>query len=134
MTPYSPLLPQNELYGLAINIFLGIVVTYACIFINLFPIIRSVSYTHLMGMTISKNTLRNWLKKGKKYLDELVRVLKKGETHKMITFCTSTAFAGCDFYSTNASTFVISDCKRINTCLLYTSHLINEPFVTLIPM
>ena len=29
-----------------------------------------------MGMTISKNTLRNWLKKGKKYLDELVRVLK----------------------------------------------------------
>lgn len=29
-----------------------------------------------MGMTISKNTLRNWLKKGKKHLDELVRVLK----------------------------------------------------------
>lgn len=29
-----------------------------------------------MGMTISANTLRNWLKKGKKYLDELVRVLK----------------------------------------------------------
>ena len=28
-----------------------------------------------MGMTISKNTLRNWLKKGKKYLDELVRVI-----------------------------------------------------------
>ena len=27
-------------------------------------------------MIISKNTLRNWLKKGKKYLDELVRVLK----------------------------------------------------------
>ena len=28
------------------------------------------------GMTISKNTLRNWLKKGKTYLDELVCVLK----------------------------------------------------------
>ena len=27
-----------------------------------------------MGMTISKNTLRNWLKKGKTYLDELVCV------------------------------------------------------------
>ena len=27
-----------------------------------------------MGMTISKNTLRNWLKKGKKYLDELKSV------------------------------------------------------------
>ena len=29
-----------------------------------------------IGMTISKNTLHNWLKKGKKYLDELVCVLK----------------------------------------------------------
>ena len=29
-----------------------------------------------MGMTISKNTLHNWLKKGKKYLDRLVVVLK----------------------------------------------------------
>ena len=29
-----------------------------------------------MGMTISKNTSRNWLKKGKTYLDELVCVLK----------------------------------------------------------
>ena len=29
-----------------------------------------------MGMTVSKNTLRNWLKKGKKYLDGLVLVLK----------------------------------------------------------
>ena len=30
-----------------------------------------------MGMTISKNTLHNWLKKGKKYLDKLVCVLKE---------------------------------------------------------
>ena len=29
-----------------------------------------------MSMSISKNTLRNWLTKGKKYLDELVCVLK----------------------------------------------------------
>ena len=29
-----------------------------------------------MGMSISRNTLRNWLKKGKKYLDQLVVVLK----------------------------------------------------------
>ena len=29
-----------------------------------------------MGMTISDNTLRNWLKKGKKYLDQLIIVLK----------------------------------------------------------
>ena len=29
-----------------------------------------------LGMTISANTLRNWLKKGKKYLDQLIVVLK----------------------------------------------------------
>lgn len=39
----------------------------------------------------------------------------RGESHKLITFCTSTAYAGVDFYSTCASTFVISDCKRPNT-------------------
>lgn len=30
-----------------------------------------------LGMQVSANTLRNWLKKGKKYLDELVKVLKE---------------------------------------------------------
>lgn len=39
----------------------------------------------------------------------------KGEQHKMITMCTSTAYMGVDFYSTCASTFVISDCNMINT-------------------
>lgn len=29
-----------------------------------------------MGMTISSKTLHNWLRKGKRYLDELVLVLK----------------------------------------------------------
>ena len=48
---------------------------------NFMPGVQSHScllYTSLtdMGMTISKNTLRNWLKKGKTYLDELVCVLK----------------------------------------------------------
>lgn len=44
--------------------------------------VKNVTFGHLhqwltdMGMSISKNTLHNWLKKGKKYLDELVRVLK----------------------------------------------------------
>lgn len=52
------------------------------------------------------------------------RIPLKGETHKMITFCTSTAFAGCDFYSTNASTFVISDCKRINTAIDISTDLV----------
>lgn len=41
----------------------------------------------------------------------------KGEPHKMFTFCTSTAFAGCDFYSECASTFVISDNKKVHTSI-----------------
>ena len=41
----------------------------------------------------------------------------KGEPHKKFTFCTSTAFAGCDFYSTCASTFVVSDNKKANTSI-----------------
>lgn len=40
-----------------------------------------------------------------------------GEPHKMFTFCTSTAFAGCDFYSMCASTFVISDNKKVHTSI-----------------
>ena len=46
------------------------------------------------------------------------RIPLKGETHKKFTFCTSTAYAGCDFYSTNAATFVISDCNRPNLDIL----------------
>lgn len=41
----------------------------------------------------------------------------KGERHKKVTFCTSTAFAGCDFYSTCASTFVISDNRKVHTSI-----------------
>lgn len=52
------------------------------------------------------------------------RIPLKDETHKMITFCTSTAFAGCDFYSTCASTFVISDCKKINTSIDISTDLV----------
>ena len=57
--------------------------------------------------------------------DEIIKKLGKGfgngtiplrgEPHKLVTMCTSTAYMGVDFYSTNASTFVISDCNRPNT-------------------
>lgn len=52
------------------------------------------------------------------------RIPLRGETHKMVTFCTSTAFAGCDFYSTNASSYVISDCKRVNTAIDISTDLV----------
>lgn len=48
---------------------------------------------------------------------EVGAIPKEGEKHKMFTFCTSTAFAGCDFYSTCASTFVISDNRRQHTSI-----------------
>lgn len=48
----------------------------------------------------------------------------KNEPHKKFTFCTSTAYAGCDFYSTNATSFVISDCKRINTTVDISTDLV----------
>ena len=52
------------------------------------------------------------------------RIPLKGETHKTFTFCTSTAYAGCDFYSTNAATFVISDCNRPNTAVDIATELV----------
>ena len=52
------------------------------------------------------------------------RIPLKGETHKKFTFCTSTAYAGCDFYSTNAATFVISDCNRPNTTVDIATELV----------
>ena len=52
------------------------------------------------------------------------RIPLKGEAHKKFTFCTSTAYAGCDFYSTNAATFVISDCNRPNTAVDIATELV----------
>lgn len=49
---------------------------------------------------------------------------QKGEVHKKITFCTSTAYAGCDFYSECATTFVVSDCNRVNTAVDVTTDLV----------
>ena len=48
----------------------------------------------------------------------------KGEEHKMFTFCTSTAYMGVDFYSTNAMTFVVSDCKKPNTAVDIATELV----------
>lgn len=41
----------------------------------------------------------------------------RGEQHKTFTFCTSTAYMGVDFYSPTASTFVISNCKKVSTAV-----------------
>lgn len=39
----------------------------------------------------------------------------KGEPNKMFTFCTSTAYQGCDFYSDSAMTYIVSDSTIPNT-------------------
>lgn len=59
---------------------------------------------------------------GKGY--EVGTIPLEGELHKMFTFCTSTAFAGCDFYSTCASTFVISDNKKVHTTIDIATELV----------
>lgn len=41
----------------------------------------------------------------------------KGDPHKMFTFCTSTAFCGVDFYSTNAKSYVFSNCNLETMCI-----------------
>lgn len=55
---------------------------------------------------------------------EIGTIPQEGEPHKMFTFCTSTAFAGCDFYSKCASTFVISDNKKVHTAIDIATELV----------
>lgn len=55
---------------------------------------------------------------------ELGRIPLEGEEHKLVTLCTSTAYAGCDFMSECASTYVISDCTRSHTSTDIYSELI----------
>lgn len=65
---------------------------------------------------------RKLLKKiGKEYDSGVIPL--KGEEHKQFTFCTSTAYMGVDFYSETASTFVISNCKKVNTAVDITTEL-----------
>ena len=55
---------------------------------------------------------------------EIGTIPLKEEPHKKFTFCTSTAFAGCDFYSECASTFVISDNKKVHTSIDIATELV----------
>jgi hypothetical protein len=48
----------------------------------------------------------------------------KNEDNKLITFCSSTAFCGVDMWSNSAATFVISDCRRINTSVDISTELV----------
>ena len=48
----------------------------------------------------------------------------KGEPHKMLTFCTSTAYFGVDMYSESACTVVVSDIHNNNTSVDVASELL----------
>ena len=72
-----------------------------------------------MGMTVSKNTLCNWLKKGKKYLDELVCVLKSIALEKdSIVNCDETWCKCVNMITIRSATFVSSQKMAID-CNLY---------------
>ena len=57
----------------------------------------------------NEDKIRKAFKVSKKNFQGLGTIPKKGEPHKMFTFCTRTVYLGADFYSTNARTFVFSD-------------------------
>lgn len=78
-----------------------------------------------VNIIVAKNDENDKLIKEKVGKDYAIGSLPlKDEPHKMFTFCTSTAFAGCDFYSTCASTFVISDNKRVHTSIDIATELV----------
>lgn len=85
---------------------------------NIVNIIRQTGLSpHEVNIIVAKtDENNNFIKElGRGY--EVGTIPLEGERHKMFTFCTSTAFAGCDFYSTSASTFVISDNKKVHTSI-----------------
>ena len=53
--------------------------------------------------------LKKALGLGRKKVDPLGTIPKRGEHHKMFTLCTRTVYLGADFYSTNARTLILSD-------------------------
>ena len=57
----------------------------------------------------NEEKIRKAFKVGKKAFHGLGTVPKKGQPHKMFTFCTRTVYLGADFYSTNARSFIFSD-------------------------
>jgi hypothetical protein len=63
------------------------------------------SETNIICAHTSKNKMK--LRKIKHSYGEIP---KRGKPWKMFTFCTRTTYLGADFYSTNASTVICSDC------------------------
>lgn len=85
---------------------------------NIINIIRQTGLQTDDVNIVVASTLENEQLVKKLGLDYGIGVIPlKGKPHKKFTFCTSTAFAGCDFYSTCASTFVISDNKKSYTSI-----------------
>lgn len=83
---------------------------------NIANIVKSAGLNHEeVNIIVGKNSEDEIKKIGEGFMCGQIPL--KGEPHKKFTFCTSTAFAGCDFYSTCASTFVISDKRRSHTSI-----------------
>lgn len=94
----------------------------AVIFLNsVTEIVNIIKQTHLqpeeVNIIVADNSENQKLIKKLGVDYSTGRIPLKGEEHKQFTFCTSTAYMGVDFYSESASTFVISNCKKINTAV-----------------
>lgn len=72
-----------------------------------------------VNILMSRNEPKNKAKLSKLCSDtgmkfEIGTIPGKGERHKPYTFCTRVVFYGCDFYSTNAYTYVFADANSEN--------------------
>ena len=77
---------------------------------NIYTIINKMKLNQSEVNVICSNIPKN-IQKLKKLRISIGTAPKKGEPHKMFTFCTRTVYSGADFYSTNASTIICSDCN-----------------------
>lgn len=77
-----------------------------------------------VNIIVANNSENEYLIKqiGKGFI--MGRIPLKGENHKKYTFCTSTAFAGVDFYSTSAIQVVMTDTNKKTTVIDIASDLV----------
>ena len=80
-------------------------------FNSISDIIRVINKTGLTSNQVNIICADDGINKDKlkKIGHDIGKIPLKGETNKMFTFCTKTAYIGSDFYSDNASSYVFAD-------------------------
>lgn len=69
--------------------------------VNILCAPRKENYTRINKLNVGRSADKSMFTRGE--------IPGKGEEHKMFTFCTSTVYIGCDFYSKSAYTYIFSN-------------------------